>query len=397
MEDASRTPRVMAVRRQEARVTSLELFFDLVFVLALTQCTALMAADPTWQGLGRGLLVLAVLWWSWGGYAWLTSVVDPEEGVVRLAIFAAMAAFLVAALSVPDAFGDDAFTFACAYAIVRIAHIWLFTIASRDEPGLRRSVTGLGASTAVGVGLLLAASTTDGWLQGALWAIALLVDVGAPLLFWSEGWQLFPAHFAERYGLIVIIALGESIVAIGVGSDAVVDLGVVLAASLGVATAAAMWWLYFDVIAWLAERRLSSAAPGREQNELARDAYSVLHLPMVAGIVLSALGLKTTLAHVGDPLDVVPAFALLGGVAMYLLAHVGFRWRLVRTLSRHRLAGALLLLALLPLALELAALATLAIVVGVLCALIVYEVTRFAETRDRVRHELARGHAEDAA
>jgi low temperature requirement protein LtrA len=393
VETPSRTPRLTAVRRQEARVTSLELFFDLVFVLALTQCTALMAADPTWQGLVRGMVVLAVLWWSWSGYAWLTSVLDPEEGAVRIAIFAAMAAFLVAALSVPDAFGDDAFAFACAYAIVRIAHIWLFTIASRDEPGLRRSVTGLGVSTAVTVGLLLAASATDGWLQAALWGIALLLDVGAPFLFWAEGWQLFPAHFAERFGLIVIIALGESIVAIGVGSNAVVDLGIVAAASLGVAIAAAMWWLYFDVIARLAERRLSSATPGREQNEMARDAYSLLHFPMVGGIVLSALGLKTTLAHVHDPLETVPAFALLGGVALYLLAHVGFRWRLVHSLSRQRLVCALLLLALLPLARELSALATLAIVVGVLSALILYEVTRFADMRDRVRHELARDHA----
>ena len=135
MEAHPRTPRVTAVRREEERVTALELFFDLVFVLALTQCTALMATDPTWQGLGRGLLVLAVLWWSWGGYAWLTSVVDPEEGTVRLAMFVAMAAFLVAALSVPDAFGNDAFAFACAYGIVRVAHIWLFTIASRDDDG----------------------------------------------------------------------------------------------------------------------------------------------------------------------------------------------------------------------------------------------------------------------
>ena len=314
MEAHPRTPRVTAVRREEERVTALELFFDLVFVLALTQCTALMATDPTWQGLGRGLLVLAVLWWSWGGYAWLTSVVDPEEGTVRLAMFAAMAAFLVAALSVPDAFGNDAFAFACAYGIVRVAHIWLFTIASRDDPGLRRSVTGLAASTAVGVGLLLAASTTDGALQGTLWCVALLLDVGAPFLFWAEGWRLMPAHFAERHGLIILIALGESIVAIGVGSEAVVDASVVAAATLGVALAAALWWLYFDVIAWLAERRLSSAAPGREQNELARDAYSLLHFPMVAGIVLAALGLKTTLAHVGDPLHVVPAAALVGGV-----------------------------------------------------------------------------------
>jgi low temperature requirement protein LtrA len=395
VEEPKRTPRLTAVRRRESRVTALELFFDLVFVLALTQCTALMAADPTWAGIGRGLLVLGVLWWGWVGYAWLTSVVDPEEGAVRIAIFAAMAAFLVAALCVPDAFGNDAFTLACAYGIVRFAQIWLFTIASRDEPELRRSVTGLAVSTTIGVSLLLAASLADGWLQGALWLLALVLDLGLPFLFWSSGWQLEPRHFAERHGLILIIALGESIVAIGIGSNAVVDLGIVVAASLGVAVAAALWWLYFDVVAWLAEGRLTSATPGREQNELARDAYSFLHLPMVAGIVLIALGLKKTLEHVGDPLDAVPAAALVGGVVLYLLGHVAFRWRLVRTLSKQRTVAAILTLAVYPLALELPAVVTLGVCLLVLCGLIVYEVTRFAERREQVRRHIVHRHAHD--
>ena len=395
METPTRTPRLTAVRRQESRVTALELFFDLVFVLALTQCTALMAADPTWAGIGRGLLVLGVLWWGWVGYAWLTSVVDPEEGAVRIAIFAAMAAFLVAALCVPDAFGNDAFTLACAYGIVRFAQIWLFAIASRDEPELRRSVTGLAGSTTIGVSLLFAASFADGWLQGSLWLLALVLDLGLPFLFWSSGWQLEPRHFAERHGLILIIALGESIVAIGVGSNAVVDLGVIVAASLGVAVAAALWWLYFDVIAWLAERRLTSATPGREQNELARDAYSFIHLPMVAGVVLFALGLKKTLEDVGDPLETVPAAALVGGVVLYLVAHVAFRWRLFRTLSRQRTVAAIIVLAVYPLALELPAVVTLGLCLLVLCGLIVYEVTRFAERREHVRRHIVHGHAHE--
>jgi low temperature requirement protein LtrA len=387
----ARTHRLTAVRREEERVTALELFFDLVFVLALTQCTALMAADPTWAGLGRGLLVLAVLWWSWVGYAWLTSVVDPEEGAVRIAIFVAMAAFLIAALSVPNAFGDDAFVFACAYAIVRSAQIWLFTIASREEPELRRSVTGLAWSTAIGVALLVCASFTDGLLQAAIWALALVLDLGGPYLFGSSGWQLTPGHFAERHGLIVIIALGESIVAIGVGANAVVDVGVVAASVLGIAIAAALWWLYFDVVVWLAERSLTEAAPGREQNELARDAYSYLHFPMVAGIVLLALGLKKTLEHVGDPLDPVPAAALVGGVVVYLVAHVGFRWRLAHRVSRQRLVAAVLTVALYPLAVELPALVTLGLVGALLCALIAYEALRFSETRSSARR-LAHGH-----
>jgi low temperature requirement protein LtrA len=376
--------------RETERVTPLELFFDLVFVLALTQCTALMAAEPTWQGLGKALLVLGVLWWSWVGYAWLTSVVDPEEGAVRLVIFAAMAALLVAALCVPEAFGDSALLFACAYAVVRIAHIALFVLASRDDPSFRQSVLGLGGGTALGVGLLVAASAFDGAIQIGLWVVALLLDMGEPYLFGSEGWKLLPGHFAERHGLIVIIALGESIVAIGVGADSGVDAGVVVAATLGIAVAAAMWWLYFDVVALYAGRRLARAVVGREQNELARDAYSYLHFPMVAGIVLVALGAKKTLGDVGEPLELVSAAATLGGAAIYLLAHVAVRLRVSRSLNARRLVSALLLLALIPVAVEVPALATIGLLAGVLGALVIYETVRYADARERVRRELLR-------
>jgi low temperature requirement protein LtrA len=387
-----RLPRLTAVLRDGERVTSLELFFDLVFVLALTQCTALMARSPTWEGLLKALLVLAVLWWSWTGYAWLTSVVDPEEGAVRLAMFAAMAALLVAALCVPRAFGADALLFACAYAAVRGAHIALFLLASRDDPALRRSVVGLAASTAVGVGLLVGAAFAGGAARLGIWGVAVVLDVGAPFLFGAEGWKLVPSHFAERHGAIIIIALGESIVAIGAGTSAGVGAGVVAAAVLGIVVAGAMWWMYFDVVAIVAARRLAKAAPGRERNDIARDSYSYLHFPMVAGIALIALGLKKTLAHVDDPLGLVAAAAMLGGGALYLLAHVAFRLRNLHTLNRQRLLCAALLAALL-LVEALAkppSLATLGVLAAVLVALIAYEATRFAELRDRVRHQLAR-------
>jgi low temperature requirement protein LtrA len=383
-----RAHRLTAVLREESRVTPLELFFDLVFVLALTQCTALMADNATWAGIGQGMLVLGVMWWSWVGYAWLTSVVNPEEGAVRLVMFAAMAAFLVVALCVPGAFGDEGLLFAGAYAIVRFSQIGLFLIASRDDPELRHAVWGLLISTALGTGLLVAASFADGALQTALWVLALALDMGGPLLIDPGGWRLEPGHFAERHGLIVIIALGESIVAIGVGAEHGVTAGVVAAACVGIVIAATLWWLYFDVVALVAERRLSNAAPGRERNTT-RDSFSYRHLPMVAGIVLLALGLKKTLEHVGDPLKVVPAAALLGGVAVYLVAHVLFRYRNVHRFSWQRLAAAVLMLALLPAAVELAALLTIAIVAVVLAALIAYETWRFAELRDRMRHQLA--------
>ena len=386
---ATRAPRLSAVLRTEGRVTPLELFFDLVFVLALTQCTALMADTPTWEGMAQGLLVLAVLWWAWVGYAWLTSVVNPEEGVVRFAMFGAMAGLLVVALCVPEAFGDQALLFAVAYGVVRMGQIVLFTVASRDDPKLRKSVTGLAVSTALGIALLVAASFLNGLPQGALWALALVLDMGGPALFGAEGWKLVPGHFAERHGLIVIIALGESIVAIGVGAEHGVDAGVVAAAVLGIGLAAGLWWLYFDLVALVAERRLSHAAVGREQNEVARDSYSFLHFPMVAGIVLVALGLKKTLEHVDEPLKLVPAAAMLGGVAIYLLAHVAFRWRNVHRFSVQRVVCALAMLALIPPALELPALASLAIATALLWLLIAYETVRFAELRDRMRHQLA--------
>jgi low temperature requirement protein LtrA len=382
-------PRLGAAMRQEERVTPLELFFDLVFVLAITQCTALMAADPTWEGLGKGLLALALLWWAWVGYAWLTSVVDPEEGIVRLVMFAAMAGLLVVAICLPEAFERLGLLFAGAYAVVRIAHIGLFILASRDDRGLRRSVWGLAVSAGICVALLVAGALASGALQGVLWTLALMFDMSGPFVFGSEGWKLMTHHFAERHGLIVLIALGESIVAIGVGAEAHVDAGVVAGAVLGVAVAAALWWLYFDVVALVAERRLERAEPGRERNEIARDSFSFLHLPMVAGIVLVALGLKKTLGHVGDPLDLVPAVALLGGTAIYLLAHVAFRWRNVHRFSSARVACAALAAALLPAAVELPALATLAILAALLSVLIVYETIQFAELRDRLRHQSA--------
>ena len=374
--------------REGERVTSLELFFDLVFVLALTQCTALMSALPTWGGLVKGLLVLGVLWWSWVGYAWLTSVVDPEEGSVRLVMLAAMAALLVAALCVPGAFAGDALLFACAYGVVRGAHIGLFLLASRDDPALRSSVLALAASTAIGVALLFAAALASDGLRLALWGLALLLDAGGPFLFGSEGWKLVPGHFAERHGAIVIIALGESIVAIGAGASGTVGAGVVAAAVLGTVVVGALWWLYFDIVAIVAERRLSKATEGRERNEIARDSYSYLHFPMIAGIALVALGLKKTLGHVGDPLGLVAASAMLGGGALYLLAHIAFRWRNIHRFNAQRLLCAVLLLALLGLeaALEPPSLATLAAFAALLSGLILYETMHFADLRERVRH-----------
>jgi low temperature requirement protein LtrA len=377
--------------REVERVKPLELFFDLVFVLAITQCTTLMVDHPTWEGIAQGMLVLALLWWAWTAYAWLTSVVDPEEGSVRLALFAAMAALLIAALTVPNAFTDRALEFALAYGAVRVGHIALFVLASREDRQLRQSVSGLAVGTAAGVGLLILGSFFDGAGQAVLWTLALVLDMAEPYFFGSEGWKLVPGHFAERHGLIIIVALGESIVALGVGADVGLTFAVATAAVLGIALVCELWWIYFDIVAIANVRRLVRAPVGRQQNELARDVYSYLHFPLVAGIVLSAFGLHEALAHAEDPLEDVPAFALLGGVGIYLLGHVAVRLRGVHTLSRRRLVMALVLFALIPVAMEVSALTTLGIVVALLAALIAYETRTYGEGRSRVRREFDAG------
>jgi low temperature requirement protein LtrA len=382
----TRRSRLGAAFRQSDQVMPLELFFDLVFVLAITQCTSLMSDDPTWRGIGHGLLILALLWWSWVGYAWLTSVLDPEEGGVRIVLFAAMAAFLIAAICEPEAFDGLALEFAVAYGAVRVAHIGLFVIASRDDPGLRRSTVGLGIGMAIGVGLLIAGSFLDAGPRAAVWGLALVLDMANPYLFGSEGWHLVPGHFAERHGLIIIIALGESIVAIGVGAGGEMSWGIAGAAAAGIAILAAMWWMYFDVVALVSARRLADTPEGRVRNELARDSYSYIHFLMVAGIILAALGLKKTIGHVDDPLETVPAFALLGGVALYLVGLVAFRLRHVRSVNWRRFALAVVLVALLPAATELPALAVIAIVAALLWAVVTIETRAYGEGRANVRH-----------
>jgi low temperature requirement protein LtrA len=384
-EDETHSSRLGATLREGERVTPLELFFDLVFVLAITQCTALMSHHPTWSGLAQGLLVLGMLWWAWVGYAWLTSVLDPEEGAVRLIMFGAMAALLLVSLCVPEAFGNLALAFALIFGVVRVAHIGLFMLASPEDDGLRHSVLGLAVSTFIAVALLATASLFDGLAQGALWALALFLDMGGPYFFGSEGWKLVPGHFAERHGLIVIIALGESIVAIGVGAEHALDLGIGTAAVLGVALTAAMWWIYFDIVAIVSARRLEEAEAGRMQNEMARDSYSYLHLIMVAGIVLAALGLKKTIGHFDEHLHTVPAFALLGGVAVYLLGLVAFRYRHVHSINRQRLGLAIVLLILVPVATEVPALVALAAANVLLWAMIGYETRMYGEGRQKVR------------
>jgi low temperature requirement protein LtrA len=367
------------------RVTFLELFFDLVLVFAFTQVATYLSHHPTWGGLLRGVLLLGALWWAWAAYAWLTNTLDPEEGGVRLAMFAAIAAMLLVALAVPEAFGSDGVLFGVAYFVVRALHLLLYAIAGRGDRDLLGAVVRIVPAATLAPALLVVAGFLEGPAQLAIWGVALAIDYLGVLLGHMRGWRVSPEHFVERFGLIIIIALGESIVAIGVGAAGLpLDAGVIAAALLGMTVAACVWWSYFDWVLYFSQAMLAEAT-GARRAAFARDAYSYLHLPMVAGIVLFAFGLKTTLAEASGSLGTLSALGLCGGIALYLLAHVALRLRTGGGLGRGRPVATVLLLALLPVATAVPALAALGLVAAVCVALIAYEVLWHRESRAWIR------------
>jgi low temperature requirement protein LtrA len=370
----------------EQRVTPLELFFDLVFVFALTQVTGFLSHHLTWIGMLQAAALLAALWTVWEGYSWLTNAVPAEDVIpARLLIFCAMTAMFVASLAVPGAFGRYGVIFGSAYFVVQLfLQVILYAFATGREPErrvfLRLAPGALGAPA-----LLIVAGFFDGYAQGALWAVALAVGYGVAYIRGVAGFRIHPGHIAERHGLIVIIALGESIVAVGVGaSGPALGAGVIVAVVLGIALAAALWWIYFDLVILTAERRLS-AAQEEERARLALDSYSYLHLPMVAGIIFSALGIEQTLAHVGEPLGKIPAVALCGGVALYLLGHNAFRLREEGSVSVPRLVVAMVCLGLIPVGLSVSSILTLAVLTVLLCGLAAFETASSREFRRELR------------
>jgi low temperature requirement protein LtrA len=384
--ETTEVPEQGVVDDSDKRVAPLELFFDLVFVFALTQVTELMSENPTWEGLGQGMLVLAALWWCWGAYAWLTNYIAADEGLERLLIFGVMGALLIAALAVPHAFGDDALLFAIAYALARWLHIFIWAEANQNvDTG--QAIVRL-ARTALPAPLLLivAGLIDDGTTRAVIWIVALAIDFAGPLVFGLRGLRVSARHFAERFGLIVIIALGESIVAIGAGVTSDLDAGIIVAALLGVIVSCALWWAYFDVWSLITETRFRQAR-GYSRILIARDVYSYLHLPMIAGVVLIALGIKKTIGDVDEPLKTAPAVALFGGIALYYAGHIGIRWRMTHTLFHGRVVAVVVSVALIPVAREIDALPAMALAAALTSAVILYEVLRYAEDRRRIRAE----------
>jgi low temperature requirement protein LtrA len=385
MSATSRLSSLEDIGGDEQEVTPLELFFDLVFVFAMTQVSSFLANHLTWIGVVRGAGLLAALWWAWVTYSWLTNAIPAEEALpARIVLLAAMAAMLIVALAVPDAFGDDGVLFGLAYFVVRVLHVVLYALAT--DPETRDAILRLAPGFLLGPILLIPAGFLDGSMQALLWAIALAVDYGVPLVRGVSGFSIQASHFVERYRLILIIALGESIVAIGVGVNAgnlALTPTVIVAALSGILLVFALWWLYFDYVVLAAERRLVSAT-GSERAALARDSYSYLHLPMVAGIIFTALGIEQTLAHVGEPFGAIPAVALGGGGALYLIGHNLFRFRDTGTLSVPRFVAAAGACLIIPLSMRVSALVSLSALMVLFVGLSGFETAR-SEFRQTVR------------
>jgi low temperature requirement protein LtrA len=370
---------------REQRVTPLELFFDLVFVFGFTQVTTVLSDEPNRHGLGHGLLILAALWWAWAAYAWLTNTVDPGEALVWGTTVVAMGAMFVAALAVPEAFGRHGVVFGVAFLIVIAMQGALYALSVRGDRDLLAAIARVTPWSIVGAALIVVAGFVDGALRPLLWLAALALGLVAPLFTGVSGWRVHPAHFVERHGLIVIIAIGESLVAIGFGArDTELSAKVILAAVLGLVVVTSFWLAYFDFFTIRAQQLLADRS-GAPQIALARDAYTYLHLPMVAGIVLFAFAMKTTLAHVGDELAAVPAVGLCVGSALYLFAYVALRVRIARSLGGGRFVAGLACLALLPVALAVPALAALALVALVWVALHAYELIWWRQARAETR------------
>jgi low temperature requirement protein LtrA len=353
------------------RVTTLELFFDLVFVFTMTQLTAVLADDLSALGLLRVVLMLGVIFWMYGAYAWLTNAVATERATRRLILLGGMAGFLVLALAIPDAFSGGGVPFGLAYLIIVAIHVGLYARASSVRTV--RAILRIAPFNLVSALLVLAGGFVGGTGQYVLWGCAFLLEWVTPRLAGVGGFDIGVSHFVERHGLVVIVALGESVVAIGIGAGGLpVDAPLAGAAVLGLLLSACLWWIYFGGDEVRAERAMAAAPPERRPR-LAIDAFGYCHIPILLGVIAVAAGMKPTIAHAFDPLTTGQAAALAGGVALFLLGDVLFRRTLAIGRGPLRTVAALLAPVTIPLGVAVSALAQLAVLVLLLAGLFAAE------------------------
>jgi low temperature requirement protein LtrA len=391
---ASVIPDLRFLRRDkgERRATYFELFFDLVYVFAITQLSHHLLTHLTWSGAAETAFLLVAVYWAWNYTTWMANWFDPEVPVVRLVLVFVMLASLLMAVAIPEGFGDHAVLFAASYCVLQIARngfVVAVTPAGRFNRNFQQILTWSILSAPLWIGGALA----DGGARWALWLTALGIDLVAPLVrYWlprrgptpMTEWEIDAGHFAERFQLFVIIVLGESIVLTGAtATDVGLNPSVVVALGVAFLSSVALWWLYFGQEATSAVRRMAAdEAPGR----VGRDAYTYLHLPIVAGILLTAVGDELVIAHPGDELGTAGALATLGGPALYLLGLVAFRTRVGRRQPWTRTAAAAALAACVPLAAEARGLLVAAGATALLTALVVADqLRRTAAPRPRTQ------------
>jgi len=359
----------------ERRTSPVELLWDLVFVFSVTQVTALIARDLTWAGFGHGLIVLLLVWWAWSAFVWAANAEEEQSRTLRAILLLGMLLVFVAGLALPSAFSGKATLFAVTYAAVRFLHLGLYAHASRRGNASWSAISGFAITVTVGMTLIVVGSfLSEGW-QVTTWTVALLIDYAGPAWLTRERLrglqQVAIAHFAERYGLFVIICLGESIVAIGLSADShQIDARLVAAVALGLATTVGLWWTYFDRFAGIAEERLR----GHDDVVLAgADSYSYIHLAIVAGIIVFAVGMKVAIHDEAAGLPDAARLALCGGLALYFAGNAMFRLRLVGAVANAQLAGILGMLAVYVLAANLSTLWVTALVTAVVTGVCVLE------------------------
>jgi low temperature requirement protein LtrA len=371
---------------EERRTSYLELFFDLVVVFAITQVTSLVLSDTSAGGFARSLLVLSLVWWAWSGFAWMTNAIDVESVFVRSAMLVGMAATFMMAFAVPGAYGEDGPWFGASYLGLSVVNIALYINGARPYPELLRAVLRLTPFFLVSPVLLLAGGLLDGDARVGVWIGAIAFYVVGALDAGRSTWRVSPSHFAERHALFVIIALGESVVAIGIGAlESHRDLTLAAAILAALAGTFTLWWAYFDFIAPAVERALRRAQGAAERGRLARDLFTFVHFPIVAGIVLFAVAAKKAVAHGDEPLSGAGRFALGAGLAIFLVGFALGRYRVVRTIAWERLgaaAGAVLLSWLAP---DLAAAGVIAGAALIVATALAVEAVRLRDMRTRVR------------
>jgi low temperature requirement protein LtrA len=322
----------------ELTVAPLELFFDLVFVFAITQVASLLRADHTLAGFGRGALILAMVYWGWSLFTWALNATGTRRLFVRLGLLTSMATILLMAIVIPDAFGDRGAYFAAAYFVYRIIGTVVYYLSA--APDQRVALATFFPTATVAAAIALAGGFAGEEIRPWIWLASLVIDFAATKAAERADWHLQPGHFAERYGLLVIVALGETVIAIGVGlsgADVSLSLGLTLVA--GFAAVAALWWSYFDWMANAVEAHLRSLS-GIPQGMFARDAYTLVHLPLISGIVLFSVALEEITAHPGDSLEAYGRWVLAAGIGLVLFGFVAVAYRFARRFPLERIAAA---------------------------------------------------------